>query len=428
MHTVRKIRIVVAASALLLIAAACSSDPSGDDVATTSADAVSGDTVSDAESDAAESTSAATTATDPTTADTTPGGLDETVAFAVESWPTDWTNTTIDLSTLLLGIGRSDPRDAIPPIDTPAYETVDAAAEWLEDREPGAVVQVGADARFFPLSIMTRHEIVNDEIGGIPLAITYCPLCNTAIAFDRRVGADVLRFGVSGLLRNSDLVMWDDKTTSLWQQITGEAIVGEFAGTELEPVSTAIVSFADFRLNFPDGQSLSRETGFSIAYGANPYQGYSSLDAPFIPVAGETDDRFPALERVVGVSADDIDKAYPFSVLSEAQAVNDTVGEVPVAVLWGSPDTADALDAALIAESEAIGTAIALSPIVDDQVLTFEPSGDVFVDTETSSTWTILGQAIDGPLAGTQLETVTHRNEFWFAWNAFFPEADVFSG
>ena len=165
-------------------------------------------------------------------------GLASNAAFVTKEWPTDWSKSEIDLAELILGVGDSEPRDSIPPIDEPQYESPTEAADWLDDREPGALVQLNGDVRFFPLSIMTRHEIVNGEVGGVPLAVTYCPLCNTAIAFDRRVDGDTLRFGVSGLLRNSDLVMWDDKTVSLWQQITGEAIVGDFSGTELDQVTT----------------------------------------------------------------------------------------------------------------------------------------------------------------------------------------------
>jgi hypothetical protein len=354
--------------------------------------------------------------------------LERTVAFVTEPWPTDWSKSTVGLDEFILGVSATEPRDAIPPIDDPQYESPEEAAAWLEDREPGALVQVGGDVRFFPLSILNRHEIVNGEVGGVPVAVTYCPLCNTAIAFNRRVGGDVLRFGVSGLLRNSDLVMWDDRTVSLWQQITGEALVGEYAGTELEVVSTAIVRFGDFRTGFPGGRSLSRDTGFELTYGLNPYEGYSGRLAPLMPVDGARDGRFPPLERVVGVSVGGADKAYPFSVLRGEGAVNDIVGDTPVVVLWGAPDTADALDAGTVVEGDAIGTAIALRPLVDGRTLTFRTDGDGFTDAETGSRWTILGHAVEGPLTGTRLDTVPHRNEFWFAWTAFFPGADVYGG
>lgn len=351
--------------------------------------------------------------------------LSDGVRTATDSWETDWARRTVELDEFLAGIPAADPRDRIPPIDTPRFEPIDAA-DWLEEREPGALVQFDDEVRFYPLSILTRHEVVNDRYGDIPVAVTFCPLCNTALSFDRRVDGQVLRFGVSGLLRNSDLVMWDDVTTSLWQQITGEAVVGELAGTQLEVISTAIVSYGEAREAFPNALSLSRETGFGIGYGSNPYTSYSSSDQPFL-FDGEPDPRFPALSRVVGVSVDDVDKAYPFEVISEERAVNDVVGETPVVVLWGG-DTADALDAASIAAGDAIGTGIAFDRRVDGQTLTFSAVGDDrFTDEETSSTWSLLGQATDGPLEGEQLETVPHRNEFWFAWASFFPDGAVYS-
>ncbi|MDE0368794.1 MAG: DUF3179 domain-containing protein [bacterium] len=354
-------------------------------------------------------------------------GLDPVVAYATESWPTDWANRTVDLSELLLGIGMIDPRDAIPPIDDPIFESLDQAAEWLDSRAPGMLVSIGGDSRFYALSILHRHEIVNDRIGGIPVAVTYCPLCNTALVFDSRVGGEELRFGVSGLLRNSDLVMWDDGTVSLWQQVTGEAIVGAAAGTVLTHIPSAIVSFGEFAAAYPDGRSLSRDNGGGIPYGFNPYEGYSSRAAPYPFFTGEVDPRYGALERVVGVTIGGAATAYPFPLLAEVGAVNDSVGGVPITVFWGG-DTADALDSRVVREGRAIGTGIAYLRQVDGRPLTFFKEGEVFRDQETSSTWTLLGEAVSGPLAGSRLEIAIHRNEFWFAWGAFFPEGDVYEG
>ncbi len=376
--------------------------------------------------------------------------LDGQVAQATEPWPTDWSRQTIELDSLLLGLPRLDPRDGIPPIDTPRFEPI-AEADWLGPREPGALVRFNDEVRFYPLSILTRHELVNDRYGDVPVAVSFCPLCNTALSFDTRVDGQALRFGVSGLLRNSDLVMWDDATTTLWQQVTGEAIVGELAGTQLDLIPTAIVSYGDALESFPDAWSLSQETGFGIAYGANPYEGYSSSVQPFL-FDGEPDTRFPALSRVVGVVLDGDsndgdsndgdsggggDKGYPFGAIEAAGVINDEVAGIPIAVWWGG-DTADALDSRSIADGAAIGTGIAFDRRVDDRTLTFaaaesgDGSGaeaaDRFTDAETGTTWTLLGLAIDGPLEGTQLDPIPHRNEFWFAWASFFPDAPVYDG
>ena len=356
--------------------------------------------------------------------------LPERLAAVTGRWATDFTTRSIDLSELRVGIQAPDPRDRIPPLDDPPFESVVDAAEWLEDPEPGVLLELEGDARFYPLRILTRHEIVNHDVDGRPVTVTYCPLCNTALAFDPVVGGERLRFGVSGLLRNSDLVMWDDKTQSLWQQITGKAIVGSLTGTTLDLIPSAIVAWQDFAAEHPAGLVLDRDTGFGIAYSANPYVGYSSRPRPFPGFFdGEIDERFPALERVVGVSIGDVHTAYPFSLLREIRAVNDVVGGTPLTVFWGARDTADALDDARIADGRAIGTGVAYLSTVDGDVLTFRPHGDDrFVDDQTGTIWNLFGRALDGLLDGRRLEVATHRNEFWFAWQAFFPDGRVWEG
>ena len=445
-----RIRFLASASLLLLLVpslAACSEgegEGSGGTVAPpapassrVSTDVTPGDTVATTSgrprSDAPVSVSTVTTGALSTTSITRSTGTDPTdrldplVRQVTASWPTDWASSSVDLRELLLGIQMIDPRDAIPPIDDPVFESVASAAEWLEDRVPGVVVLLGGESRFYPLGILHRHEIVNDQIGGVPVAVTYCPLCNTALAFDRRVDGEVLRFGVSGLLRNSDLVMWDDRTVSLWQQITGEAIVGAAAGALLDPLPTAIVSFGEFAASYPEGVSLAPESGAGIPYVYNPYVGYSSRPAPYPFYQGEIDPRYRALDRMVGVTEGGAATAYPFSLLSTLGAVNDTVGGVPVAVFWGG-DTADALDTRQVSEGRTVGTGIAYLRTVDGRELTFTKEGDLFRDRETASEWTLLGEAISGPLAGSRLRLAVHRNEFWFVWGAFFPNGNLWEG
>jgi len=372
---------------------------------------------------------------------TTPSGSDvpllqgppilyDNLALVTASWETDWERRTIDTDELLIGIFAPDPRDVIRPIDDPLFEEVASIGDRLQPQEPGAVLEVDGDARFYPLRIMTAHEIVNDEIGGIPVAVTYCPLCNTAAVFDRRVQGTVLRFGVSGLLRKSDLVMWDSATQSLWQQITGEGIVGRFAGTQLEFLPSALVRWEDFRTEHPEGLVLALDQGLpGYNYGRNPYEGYSSRPTPFGFFQDDPDPRYPALERVVGIRVGAATKAYPFSVIAEERTVNDVVDGVPVVVFWGAEDTADALDAGQVADGQGIGTGIAFSRMVDGQTLTFVAVDDTtFRDKETGTRWNLLGTAVEGPLLGHELGIVVHQNEFWFAWSAFNEGAAVYSG
>jgi len=368
------------------------------------------------------------TATAPSIAPTTV--LPVLLAEVTTEWNTDWSKRTIDLEDFRVGVFFSDPRDVIPPLDTPTFTSV--AEADLEGREPGIVVEVADNARFYPLRILNLHEVVNDEIGGTFVAVTYCPLCNSAVAFDRRVNGEVLTFGTSGLLRNSDLVMWDRNTESLWQQITGEAVVGELAGTTLEILPSSIVRFSDFAGAYPPGLVLSPDTGIFGAYGVNPYVGYSSAEAPNPAFfRGEPDDRLPALERVIGVNLGTEDKAYPFTEMAEIRVFNDVLGGESIVVFWGAADTADALDANRVETGRAIGTGSAFLRTVDGRTLTFvlaESDGDLYLDLETGSTWNLLGHGIAGPLDGSRLQLAVHTNSFWFAWSAFHPDGILFTG
>ncbi len=357
-------------------------------------------------------------------------GAEDRVPSVAADWNTDWSKRTISLSELVAGIARPDPRDAIPPIDEPQFETVEEASQWLVDREPVVLLELGGTARAYPLRILTSHEVVNDEVEGRSVVVTYCPLCNSAVTFDREVDGQVLRLGVSGLLRNSDLVMWDRQTESLWQQITGEGIVGDLAGTMLDFIPSPLVSWGEFRAEFPGGKVLSRDQGIypPELYANQPYAGYDSSTNPFL-FRGMPDDRYPAMERVVAVRIDGTNKAYPFSVMSQERAVNDEVAGAPILVVFGADDTASVLDTGDVTTGRAVGVGLAFERTLGDDVLTFEPQGeDRFVDRETGSTWDLLGNALDGPLTGERLTPVVNTNEFWFAWAAFNANAPVHAG
>jgi hypothetical protein len=346
------------------------------------------------------------------------------VRFSTSGWQTDFTKHSVPLSDISSG---GPPRDGIPPIDEPTFVTVAEADAWLEVKEPVIHLAIGDDVRAYPLQILMWHEIVNDEVDGRPVAVTFCPLCNTAIVFDRRVGDRTLDFGTTGNLRNSDLVMWDRQTESWWQQITGEAIVGELTGQHLEMLPATIIAWDEFRQRFPDGQVLSRETGYSRTYGSNPYVGYDEIDQPPFLYDGPLDGRLPPKERVVTVSRGGEDVAYPFSVLAEQHLIADSVGGQPIVIFY-QPGTASALDAASLADGRDVGATGVYLPKIDGQHLTFTWHDEAFVDAETGSRWTFLGEAIEGPLVGKRLTPVTHGNHFWFAWAAFKPATRIYAG
>ena len=315
------------------------------------------------------------------------------------------------------GVGR----DGIPPIDNPRFDDLAEADLWLQEASPVIALEVDGIARAYPLAILTRHEIANDTIGETPVAVTFCPLCNSAIVFDRRVDGETLRFGVSGLLRNSDLIMWDDVTQTLWQQLTGEGIVGAHTGTLLDIVPSQLVGYGAFKEQYPQGEVLS--TG-GRSYGYNPYVNYDSSPRPFL-FMGTLDDRLLATERVLGATIEGDAVAYPFGMLAAAGVINDRVGETDVVAIW-QPGAFSALDAANIDGSRDVGMAALFARDIEDQTLTFEMSNGDIVDAETGSRWNIFGTAIDGALAGKQLEPVNAFPHFWFAWAAFYPDTILF--
>jgi hypothetical protein len=346
-----------------------------------------------------------------------------TLARLTSNWRTNWERRTISTDEVMSG---GPPRDGIPPIDNPQFISPDEASEWLADNEPVVIFTHDEDARAYPLQILTWHEIVNDEVGGLPVSVTFCPLCNATVVFDRRLGDEVYDFGVSGLLRNSDLIMWDRQTESLWQQFTGEGIVGDLAGAHLQMLPSAIVSFADFRITHPDGLVLSRETGHNRRYGQNPYVGYDTIGQnPFL-FRGVVDGRLPAMVRVITVSFDELDIAYPLPTLAEMGVINDEQAGQPIAV-FHAPGTSSALGAAVIAEAEDVGATGVFDPVLDGQHLTFRAENGRFIDDQTNTTWNILGQAVDGPLVGSQLERLVHADHFWFSWAAFKPDTIIYS-
>jgi hypothetical protein len=272
------------------------------------------------------------------------------------------------------------------------------------------------------------HEIVNDVVADTPVAVTFCPLCHTAIVFDRTVDGTVLDFGVSGNLRHSDLVMYDRATESWWQQATGRGIVGAHTGTQLEFLPSQLISWAQFRGLHPDGVVLSRDTGHIRDYGANPYAGYDDVDTnPFLlDDFSLIDGRLSPKVRIVGVVIEGDEVAYPLPQLAEAGVVNDTVGGEPIVVLW-VPGTVSGLGAATVAGGEEVGSAVVFSrQAPDGTVLEFEPveSGSMR-DTATESVWGLDGRAVDGPMAGEQLDPVPNDQPFWFAWAIFRPDTTI---
>jgi hypothetical protein len=319
------------------------------------------------------------------------------------------------------------PPDGIPPIDQPRFEPA-AAVDWLADDEPVVALSLGGQDRAYPVQIMMWHEIVNDTVDGEPVAVTYCPLCNSALAFDRRVGDRLLTFGTSGSLYLSALVMYDRQTESLWSQVERIALAGVLSGTELGLIPVSTVRWSDWREARPDGWVLSRDTGVDRDYGRNPYSGYDALDNDRTLLDQPEDGTLPAKERIVTFPEAQTPVAVRLSDLVEARVTEVEVDGEPV-VLVAAPGLASALDDEQIAEGRQIAATGAFRPTLDGQRLTFTPVDDdgpaVVTDIETGSGWSILGRAVSGPLAGQRLEPVPHLDTFWFAQAAFEPDTTI---
>jgi hypothetical protein len=276
------------------------------------------------------------------------------------------------------------------------------------------------------VQILIWHEIVNDTVGGIPVAVTYCPLCNTAIAYGRRAAGRVLSFGTSGLLYDSNLVMYDRQTQSLWVQFTGQAVAGVLIGHQLRPYPMQTVSWGAWRAAHPHGWVLSRDTGYTRPYGFNPYPGYDNIHSPPFLFSGKVNGRYAAKTRLVGIRDRGDAVAVLLSTLRHRRVIDLTLAGQPV-VVWWQPGTVSALSSAMIAGGPDVGTTGAFSPVVDGRRLHFRPAAGGFRDRETGSHWSVLGHASAGPLAGQNLTPVTHVDTFWFVWAAFRPHTRVIS-
>lgn len=257
-------------------------------------------------------------------------------------------------------------KDCIPSIDSPAFESITDADEWLKGDDVVFVLESDSQAKAYPQRILNWHEIVNDE----GFTVTFCPLCGSALAFDREVNGRTLEFGVSGKLHNNDLVMYDRQTESLWQQITGEAIVGELFGERLTQLPLSGMRWSQFKADFPQGLSLSRDTGASRNYDNYPYGTYEQDPDPLFPVEGGVDSTIHPKTVVYGVEVNGNFKAYPEEKLEVEEVINDSIGGVSLRISYNN--------------------------------------GDVTVENLSSG----------GEIPATRL--------FWFAWKAFYADTELY--
>ena len=247
--------------------------------------------------------------------------------------------------------------------------------------------------------------------------------------FRRTVDGEILDFGTTGALRDSNLLMYDRQTESWWQEFGGQGVIGHYAGRKLEQLYLSIVSWADFKAAYPDGQVLSRPENSTRPYGTNPYAGYDRPGKEPFLFRGEQDPRLPAVERVVAIERGSDAWAVSFTTLAEERVVSAEVAGEDIVVFW-MPGTVSALDGGSVKSGRDVGTAGIFSPVTPDgDTLTFAAADGIITDEQTGSAWNIFGQAISGPLAGTQLTPIPGRiGQLWFSWAVYRPDTVVYEG
>lgn len=336
-------------------------------------------------------------------------------AGSAGQFSTDFSRATVSFGDIISG---GPPKDGIPSIDEPAFDIVREAEAWIDADEAVLVYSNGGETHIYPLQILMWHEIVNDTVGGRPVAITYCPLCNTGVGFDRRFDGTVLDFGTTGRLRFSNLIMYDRQTETWWQQASGEAIAGHWAGNRLAMVPVQIAPFGEAANQWPEASVLNRDTGYNRAYGRNPYVGYDSSERPFLFRGPEINGEFRLLDRAIVVEHRGEKTAIAYPVLLEERLRELTLGGERIYVTWHA-GTASALSADTVAGGRDVGSANAFfARTVDGESIELYVDEDGAIrDRERNEQWNALGFS-DGRRA-RQLQPAGAVQHFWFSAQSF---------
>mgnify|MGYP001569742918 CR=1 FL=1 len=298
------------------------------------------------------------------------------------------------------------PKDGIPSIDDPIFAN-SFDAKFVSDDDLVIGLNINGEQKAYPLFILVWHEIVNDEVGGIPVAVTYCPLCFTYQVFYRNVDGIITEFGTSGKLYNSNLVMYDRNTDSQWSQALGIAITGEMTGHTLNRIPFDVARWSDWKSLYPNTLVLTTDTGFSRAYGSDPYGDYYTDSRIIFPVENDDDRLFPK-EKILGFD-NGVYKAYKLSDVEQNKVINDSIGNKKIVLISLYPEMTRAFNR-----------------IINDQVLEFEYSDGIIIDKQTKSIWNFEGESIEGQLKGETLQRETYNPGFWFEWVAFHPDTLIY--
>lgn len=302
--------------------------------------------------------------------------------------------------------GGGPPKDGIPSIDDPKFAEIQDSL-FVSDSDVVIGLEINGDARAYPLFIMVWHEIVNDNVGQVPVAITYCPLCYTNQVFERIVGGNEVEFGTSGKLYNNNLLMYDRLTESYWSQGLGNAVKGEMTGMQLKKIPFDVITWGDWKKLHPDTLVLTTDTGHLRSYSTDPYGDYYTDPKIIFPVDYQ-DNRVHSKEVIIGFHEDGIYKAYKQNDIEINKIINDNIGETSLMLVSQFSQNSRAFDRT-----------------VDDKILEFEIVDGKIVDSKTNTEWDYDGVGVTGPLKGKQLKRMSIEPGFWFAWVAFHPETEI---
>ena len=299
------------------------------------------------------------------------------------------------------------PKDGIPSIDSPVFAKVQDS-NFMSDSDTVIGLDINGETKAYPLFILVWHEIVNDEVGGVPVSVTYCPLCYTNQVFERIIDGKTVEFGTSGKLYNSNLLMYDRLTESYWSQALGEAVKGELTGYKLDLVPFDVITWGDWKQQHPDTLVLTTDTGHLRSYATDPYGNYYTEPRIMFPVE-HRDDRMHPKEIILGFHHDGIYKAYKQNDVEENVVINDSIGKDSILLVSQFSENSRAFDRTL-----------------ENEILEFSYVEGKIIDTNTHSEWNYDGLSISGPLKGEQLERLSMSPGFWFEWMAFHPDTLVF--
>lgn len=331
------------------------------------------------------------------------GAQDESLNSSQVKTTADGTKYTVHPDELVQGCPSMD---CIPSIDSPNFQDPEET-DWLEDSDRVIGIEINGDSRAYPLKILSKHEIVNDRIGGEPIAVTYCPLCRSGVAYSRKVDGEVLEFGVSGKLLDANLVMYDRSTETYWNQISGKAIIGPKVPEELELKFSSITEWGKWRKGHPDTRVLSRNTGIYpvSTYESNPYAGYSRSDTVGFGV-DEVDTRLPAKELVLGITLENEAKAYQERIVRQEDILHDSFAGKPI----------------LVVEKPDDGTIAVYVREYRNRTLEFTLEENGLKDSQ-GRLWNFNGTQKE---SNGRIDRINPRGFYWFAWSKFHPETQVY--